>query len=89
MNNLLCKGESSKLKMCSKTPGWLTFGKCHIWGAAVQLVKDCSAVVIRAMDYSDKQMISKYKHLSEHHFVFQTLVTNTPSLNIQYTALLM
>jgi len=41
------------------------------------------------MDYSDKQMISKYKHLSEHHFVFQTLVTNTPSLNIQYTALLM
>jgi len=40
------------------------------------------------MDYSEQQMISKYKHLSEQHFVFQTLVTNTTTLNIQYTALI-
>lgn len=29
-NNLLCKAESPKFKMCSKTPGCLTSGKCHI-----------------------------------------------------------
>jgi len=41
------------------------------------------------MKYSEEQMISMYKHLSVEHFVFQTLATNTPSLNIQYTALIM
>jgi hypothetical protein len=72
MNNLLCKGENSKFKMCSKASEWLTFGKCQIWGAAVQFIKDCYTVVIRAMNYSEEQMTSKYKHLSEQHFVFQS-----------------
>lgn len=33
------KEKAQKFKTCPKTPEWLNLGKCHIWEAAVQLIK--------------------------------------------------